>query len=592
MVGRVVPVHIALAVFVNDDDALLQWLADKIPDGLRGFAVQRRRDGGAPEYLETFVQPGRDDHQNGQFERSDAWPFRTFSWTDHLVDADDRVQYRIVPVYWTKEHVASKPLLREASAWSKERTLAPGADDSCCSVYFNRGFVLSQFASRYIRKKYGAFDVATLRKFKAQLRSGDEAAFRKFLGGPLRVEMLRWLDRTIKDGGQVFAALYELDDPELVDRLTTLRRRAHVVLSNGSVEVKGADQNAEGRHDLEVAGVDVVDRMVSPGALGHNKFVVICDATDAPQRLWTGSTNWTPTGLCTQLNNGLMIDDADVAVAYLQQWKALRTAGSTHPVALTRGNRAAVTVKRPVKGRKPALDASIRFSRAPQQVDLDALRALVAGTRSGLLFLMFRPGENGVLPAVRKLCKDKPNVLVRGVVSTVEEHAIERTRQEVDVEILGTAGDDQSLSRTYSVIEPTGLDNPVSVWAAETTRGRFMSGVGPAIVHSKVLVIDPFDAHPVVVTGSHNFSKPASESNDENFVVVRDDHSLAEAYVVNIQSAWRHYAPRTATARTARNRKPKDLKDEEWLRAQLAGQAREAAFWGLRHAVGGSIEAP
>lgn len=27
---------------------------------------------------------------------------------------------------------------------------------------------------------------------------------------------------------------------------------------------------------------------------------------------WTGSTNWTPTGLCTQLNNGLLIDEAHI----------------------------------------------------------------------------------------------------------------------------------------------------------------------------------------------------------------------------------------------------------------------------------------
>src|SRR6267378_6846954 len=56
------------------------------------------------------------------------------------------------------------------------------------------------------------------------------------------------------------------------------------------------------------------------------------------------------------------------------------------------------------------------------------------------------------------------------------------------------------------------------------TRNEFipMQGgvVGFAIVHSKLIVVDPF-TNPVVVTGSHNFSGSASSKNDENFVIIR-----------------------------------------------------------------------
>ena len=48
------------------------------------------------------------------------------------------------------------------------------------------------------------------------------------------------------------------------------------------------------------------------------------------------------------------------------------------------------------------------------------------------------------------------------------------------------------------------------------------------------------------MTGSHNFSLSASEENDENFIVVRGDRARAEAYAVNIQSAWRQYVGRAA----------------------------------------------
>ena len=76
------------------------------------------------------------------------------------------------------------------------------------------------------------------------------------------------------------------------------------------------------------------------------------------------------------------------------------------------------------------------------------------------------------------------------------------------------------------------------------------------------------------MTGSHNFSPSASHDNDENFVVVHGDRALAEAYAVNIQSAWRHYASRAGNPLHA-------LTGIDYLRALQHDQAREHAFWGL-----------
>jgi phosphatidylserine/phosphatidylglycerophosphate/cardiolipin synthase-like enzyme len=78
-----------------------------------------------------------------------------------------------------------------------------------------------------------------------------------------------------------------------------------------------------------------------------------------------------------------------------------------------------------------------------------------------------------------------------------------------------------------------------------------------------------------VVTGSHNFSLNASGENDENFIVVRGNRPLAEAYAVNVDSAWRHYAGRVAKSHP-------DKTGIDYLRALLADQQRERAFWGLQ----------
>ncbi|PXW57107.1 phospholipase D-like domain-containing protein [Chelatococcus asaccharovorans] len=49
-----------------------------------------------------------------------------------------------------------------------------------------------------------------------------------------------------------------------------------------------------------------------------------------------------------------------------------------------------------------------------------------------------------------------------------------------------------------------------------------------AIIHDKVMVIDPLSDDCTVVFGSHNLGFKASYANDENMVVVSGDRALAE----------------------------------------------------------------
>ena len=76
------------------------------------------------------------------------------------------------------------------------------------------------------------------------------------------------------------------------------------------------------------------------------------------------------------------------------------------------------------------------------------------------------------------------------------------------------------------------------------TRQDFVIGsggvIGHAIVHSKAIVIDPF-TKPVVVTGSHNFSRRASTHNDENLLIRAGDAEMAERYAVHIMGVYQHY---------------------------------------------------
>ena len=578
-----------LVVYANSRDALLQWSVDTLDDNTIGFAIQRKlnRDGkrGSPEWLDNFSPPGPEDHQLGEHQSSAVWPFRRFEWTDHSLLPGDSVSYRVVPV------VADAPAVREdmASDWSP-RVKVGARSRTPYSAYFNRGFVISQFMSRYLDDHYpGLTRTQALTEFKKDIKADVENEIRAFLSAELREEMLGLLDEIRRGKGEVYAAIFELDDDQLISALEALGPRAHVVLANGSIEVKRdrktkkaletiaqareRDENAAARDRLVKAHVDVQrqNRFVAPRPLAHNKFLVLTTAAGKATRVWTGSTNWTTTGLCTQLNNGLLVADPDVADAYLKQWQALRNAGSDHPPEVAKANSTPVTVG---DQRPSTVRASIRFTRDQQRADLEELAAIVRGAKEGVLFLMFMPGASGVFGDVTKLAADKPKLLVRGVVSELPlGRQDEKTGRQTTVRVrLVGAPPAIAGPRTYDVIQPEGLAHPAAGWAVETTHKQFLGSIGHAIIHSKVLVVDPFGSDPTVVTGSHNFSIAASEQNDENYIVVRGDRALAEAYAVNVESAWRHYAGRAGKPY------PK-LGGVDYLRALWEDQRLRERFW-------------
>ncbi|HET8955622.1 MAG TPA: phospholipase D-like domain-containing protein [Solirubrobacterales bacterium] len=555
---------IELKVLQNSDDAMLVWNAPEAIQYCVGFAIRREvtRDGKTRSgWLDNFVGFAGEKHELGERRPSTEWPFQGFTWTDHELEAGDSARYRVTPVL-REEDGTLKRAESMRSEWAEGRKRS-----SRYRPYFNRGYVMSQFMARYLEQTG-----KSLGEFKETITDEDDHTIRRFLSGDLRVEMLDLLAETRRRGGRVYAALYELGDAELIDALVALGSSAHVVLANGSIKpnkgekwavARKRDQNAAARDRLLAGGVDVdpEHRFLSPGALGHNKFLVFTDSAGKPKTAWTGSTNWTPTGLCTQLNNGLLIRDADIAATYLDQWKRLREAGSEFPKSLVASNS---------QPQEPRKGATVWFTKTAKQVDLAALREVVDSAETGLIFLMFMPGGKGVLADVLRR-QQEPGLFVRGVASELPDPDDEST---VDVTFVDDTG---PKDHRLEVIEPQGRPHSIAWWAAEATRYAFREEIGWAIVHSKVLVIDPFSSRCKVVTGSHNFSLSASGKNDENFIVIEGDRALAEAYTVNVFSAWRHYRARIVKGLPW----PGLRKDDRWMRGSLSARQEQAKFWGF-----------
>jgi hypothetical protein len=187
-------VKTTVVVYANSDDVLLLWSADELDPQLEGFSIQRKlkRAGKAEQtsWLENYAPPGVKAYQDGSHVPSDQRPVRAFSWTDHTASAGDRVRYRIAPFLAG----TTAPTVGLASGWSGWKTIGPPRG-ATYQAFFNRGFVISQFVSRYLDATYPGLDrLAALAKLKDEISSKLDSTIRTFLAGDLRSELLALLD--------------------------------------------------------------------------------------------------------------------------------------------------------------------------------------------------------------------------------------------------------------------------------------------------------------------------------------------------------------------------------------------------------------
>jgi hypothetical protein len=436
---------IDLKVYDNGDHTCLVWLpADgkPIPD-CRGFAIHRllKPDSSKPaveSYLHGFVGFSDDD----KLDPNAPWkfPLQRFLWWDYLVAPGNVVQYSIIPVCGPdKDYLA----LSNAAASAMTPPMAiTGQASAHISAYFNKGIVSAQWVSRELA---AIGKNAKLNTLIAQ--PGNQ--LRNALSGLLRPQLLALLDDVRNSDGEIYAALYELNDPELIGKLEVLGQKCHLILANGAFKPPTNDENKAVRAQLH-GKVDLHDRMVPQGHFAHNKFLVACDSAGKPQRVLSGSTNWTSTGLCTQANNGIIVDDADLGAFFIKEWNLLKGAGNAYPASLMQANS---------KSESFAIDGgSITqwFAPTDKGEDLDYARQLIDGAEQGILFLFFNPGvfEPEDKPEQWTLLQ---NILVR--------HQEDSPNYNADLYIHGVVNQEIAGLTTEDTKKPTkhaGFDSTVS----------------------------------------------------------------------------------------------------------------------------------
>ena len=534
----------------NNDVAILAWNPGGPIANCLGFCVQRVDViTGTTTTLPSWVGFAGDRDSlpkilpDGRTQRTqkttDIWPIQKFIWRD--LEAKAGGTYRYVITAMIKD--GGNSLIK--GSWTSTTnpvTLNPVVSDNL-ACYFNRGILSTQALTEVIplvKNKQGQMvrDPGALRKHLTQ--SGDP--MRAQLGGALIAALQIPIARAEATGGSCYAALYELNDPDLVPVLKT--PTMNLILSEAGV---ADDTNKQSRADLHANGNlhSLQDRFMPKGHIGHNKFVVCVDPQGNPEAVLTGSTNWTFTGTCGQSNNAILIRDAGLAAVYKDYWDRLlqdTPVANTQPTpkgSLSLGPQKAgfraANAKTPqdfsIDGStvrvwfSPNASVYEKTSTSPKSaVDINDVETLIAGAQQGILFLAFEPGAPSIVDAIAKAKQANAALFVRGAATS------------------GTVatGFDTSLYHRDTntpdlVVTATEIRDDFDYWTKE------LLTLGFAVIHDKICVIDPFSDNCVVVVGSHNLGLRASTNNDENLLIIRGHRALAAAYATHVMDVYDHY---------------------------------------------------
>lgn len=603
----------------NNEVAQIAWDVDGMIEGCLGFDIVRVYPStGEERALASWVPFEGQDNEGWKEQDTGVWPVQKLGWRDLTLrrrrdqaerrPANMRVKYRIrpvglmaaglepVPVRVEKTYTGSLVPLAYLGPAAETNEVVVGTAHGDIRAAFNNGILSGQWLRRALESTGKPFNEETLNKEV----STPGSAIRTYLFGDVYDFLSDLLGRAASSGGHVYLALYELDDPELVGLLIENKERVSVILSNSSADRESHlwdARNQPARQSLAAAGVSVQNRLFNNRHIGHNKFAVYVGPDQLPRVVMSGSTNWTSLGLCGQSNNCIILESADAAGAYWRYWKRLAEdviVDPSPPTAPGKGNVQGQALRQ--ANEQPGLvgletgAASLWFAPNTKATtrnihaippDLNEVFALMRDARRAIFFLAFLPSRGGlysIIEEARSAGESNPDLLVVGAISDPTAMPGYRSRTPEDGDEGDETPDEAAARKPYVYDERhTHIVRAASLGEG-TAMGNFEAEIlklGTAVVHDKIVVIDPLSEHCVVVTGSHNLGYKASYENDENLIVIRGNRSLAEAYLVHVLDVYDHYRFRAWQKSNKLAGKPVfsghiDLNDR-WLKRYLTG---------------------
>jgi len=529
----------------GDGMALLgmNWKKGKPPKDFVGFAIEHR----PPDSDRFFALknritfPGVDGAVNPERLSTMSSPIQKFRWVHFPRNAnlDGEFVYRVTPMFMNDDDTLSQGDPQEAAIELRRDTF-PGQ----LNVTFTRGFVSSQaFVDRF--EKFGPINklvpakAADGLKFKPTHPNADEAL--AWMGFEAREVILDTLDQAIKDKAEVRVVAYDLNVPDVVERLEKIGKRLKIIIDDSKEhgEAKSAETQAEKRLRAS-AGKENVTRQHMK-SLQHNKTIVV----DGPKvkKVVFGSTNLSWRGFYVQSNNAVVVEGRKpVALA-----RAAFDKYFDDPDGFGDSDSAKLTDL----GLKD-IDARVAFSPHAKSNSLlkkigdDILGNTTSCLFYSLAFLSITPGV--IKEAIKKVTRRK-DIFVYGI-SDKKVGGIDLQMPDGNVAPVFASALDKNIPAPFSK-EP--------------------AGGGGNRMHHKFVVIDFDKPTARVYLGSYNFSIPADEKNGENLLLIRD-RRIAVSYTIEALRIFDHYHFRVAQQQAKKARKKLQL-------ARPPRKAGEKPWW-------------
>lgn len=565
----------------SSDDVEIAWRYENKIKDCWGFAILKQRKGESEsisDWVKSSVGFSGEVHKDFEYHDTTMWPIQKYNWTDYLVNNGDTVRYKVIPMVYRNGKLEKDE--KNGSNWSDWINLDTliKLNSEKIGAYFNRGAVSSQFV---IKRLSSVSEKDRQKSLDAHL-DDENSTIRKFMGGTLLDAVYSILEEPHKNSNiHLFAALYELNDLVLIKKLNSLRKRAHVILANGAfkkpVKDNPGDPDPQKPNAKRLTKVDLKRRIVSGNHFAHNKFVVLATKEGEeykPYKVLTGSTNWTHNGLFKQANNAVIINDKSVAKYYLDEWQKIYEDCDSKGLGLygKEFKKFNATVKKNSTG-----DIRTWFDPTQKTGDLNDAINLINSAKQGIIFLMFQPGSMKtalLYNAIYKRTKEKNSPYINGVIN-VDPGG----KKNPSIQFMNNG---KKENGDMTIVTPSNIKKDFGFWKQELPKPM-------VTIHSKAIVIDPFGDNPIVITGSNNMGKKASEQNDDNLNIITGNARLAQSYAVHMISVYHHYRWRFYRSKvTDKNGKELDnkpkwkglIESDEWQGWYDSGMnKKEIDFW-------------
>jgi phosphatidylserine/phosphatidylglycerophosphate/cardiolipin synthase-like enzyme len=467
--------------------------------GFLGFAIEQK-EGGKPWQwlLNSLTFPGK-THTIPKWGAtpSNLAPIQKFRWADYSIEPGTTCRYRAHLAYVGQADLG------------ESLEIEVSTDDGMPKdhrVYFNRAVAASQSFGR----KFSDLD-KLLRENKDMPIEDWPPAPREWLENGLLDGILRFISRAKDEKWSLDVAIYEYELKAIVDAVNEAHKR-HVEVRVLYHAKEGDEQTSENVASLKkIPAAKKRGRVTSK--IFHDKFIVLSRIDAAgkrvPEAVLCGSTNFTENGVYRQANVVHMTDDKTIAMRYLELFGVI-----WNDPADVSSTRSWINAKNPID---PGQKLFAGFSPRTGKTDLAEFINIINAADRDLLFA-----------TAFKLPEDVLNALLGAANDPVLRYGIQNTASR----ITGFHAD-----RTAEFTTPALLSSGLEGWVKEGLRGQR----GNLLVHTKAIVTNFTTDNPVVISGSHNLSVPASNGNDENYLIMRGDTDLADRYGLEILRFYEHY---------------------------------------------------